>query len=302
MSNPVRPAELMTERTVHLLVSPDAGRGKAANALTAIRATLASEGVDVVDISGTTAADSLEAACQIVDQGAERIVTVGGDGLIHLALQAVAETQTVLGVIPVGTGNDFARALGLPTDPAEAVHSALGSALPTDALQIGEHWVASVATAGFSGDVNERANGMRLPRGHSRYTIATLLELPRLKNRRVRLTIDDVVHEYDAAMLAFANTRDFGGGMQICPDADPGDGLVDITVVADIGRFELLRFFRLVFDGRHLAHPKVHSHRGSEVTIECENLAFWGDGEPLGAAPLKCRAVSGAIRLARPAF
>ena len=292
----------MAKRTVHLLVSPDAGRGRAANALAVIRSMLADEGVDVVDISGVTAADSLEAARRVVDEGAERIVTVGGDGLVHLALQAVAETQTVLGLIPVGTGNDFARALGLSTDPADAVRSALGSAIPTDALQIGEHWVASVATAGFSGDVNERANGMRRPRGPSRYTIATLLELPRLQNRRVRLTVDDVVHEYNAAMLAFANTRDFGGGMQICPDADPGDGLVDITIVANIGRFELLRFFRLVFGGRHLAHPKVHTHRGSEVTIEGESLAFWGDGEPLGAAPLRCRAVSGAIQLARPAL
>jgi len=301
MSDPTRPVEPMADRTVHLLVSPDAGRGKAANALEAIRTTFADEGVDLVDISGATAAESLKAAHRVVDQGAERIITVGGDGLVHLALQAVAETQTVLGVIPVGTGNDFAAALSLPTDPAEAVRSALGPALPTDALKLGEHWVASVATAGFSGDVNERANAMRVPRGPSRYTIATLVELPRLQHRRVRLTVDAEVHEYEAAMLAFANTRDFGGGMQICPDADPEDGLVDITVVAGIGRFELLRFFRLVFDGRHLAHPKVHTHRGSEVTIECESLAFWGDGEPLGPAPLRCRTVSGAIRLARAA-
>jgi diacylglycerol kinase (ATP) len=113
--------------------------------------------------------------------------------------------------------------------------------------------------------------------------------------------VDGITHEYDAAMLAFANTRDFGGGMQICPAADPTDGLVDVTVVADIGRIELLRFFRLVFDGRHLRHPKVHTHRGMTITVECDELALWGDGEPLDAAPVSCRAVSGAIQLARRA-
>ncbi len=293
--------EDVSAHTVHLLVSPDAGRGKAADALEDIRATLADEGVAVFDITADSASDSAEAAHRAVADGADRIITVGGDGLVHLALQAVAGTGTVLGVIPVGTGNDFAGALGLPTDPTEATRGALGPVSPTDALQVGDHWVASVATAGFSGDVNDRANRMRYPRGPSRYTIATLLELPRLRNRSVRLTVDGIAHEYDAAMLALANTRDFGGGMQICPAADATDGFVDVTVVADIGRIELLRFFRLVFDGRHLGHPKVHTHRGAEITIECDELVLWGDGEPLGAAPVSCRAVSGAIQLARRA-
>jgi len=290
----------MSPRTVHLLVSPEAGRGKAADALDIVRATLADEGIEVVDITGTSAAESSQAATRAVAEGAERVITVGGDGIVHLALQAVAGTATALGVVPVGTGNDFAGGLGLTTDPAAATRVALGTTVATDALRVGEHWVASVATAGFSGDVNERANGMRYPRGASRYTVATLLELPRLQNRSVRLTIDGVVHDYDAAMLAFANTRDFGGGMQICPEANPTDGLVDVTVVADIGRIELLRFFRLVFDGRHLSHPKVHTHRGAEISVEADGLALWGDGEPLNTSPATCQAVSGAVQLARP--
>ncbi len=291
----------MTSGAVHLLVSPDAGRGRAADAVAAVRATISAQGCDVTEITGATAAESGQAAARAVDEGAERIVTVGGDGLVHLALQAVTETATILGVVPVGTGNDFAGALGLSSDPIEATRVALGPAVPTDALQVDDRWVASVATAGFSGDVNERANAMPFPRGPSRYTIATLLELPRLENRPVTLTVDGVTHEYQAAMLAFANTRDFGGGMQICPAADPVDGLVDVTVVAEIGRLELLRFFRLVFDGRHLTHPKVHTHQGAEITVDGDQLALWGDGEPLGSAPARCRAVAGALQLARPA-
>ncbi len=285
--------------TVHLLVSPDAGRGAAAAAGGDVRAALAAEGVEVVDITGRDAAASEEAARSAVAAGAGRLVVVGGDGLAHLAVQAVAGSDTVLGVVPVGTGNDFAGALGLPSDPVEAARMAVGDAHPLDAIRVGERWVASVATAGFSVDVNERANRMRFPRGPSRYTVATLLQLPALRARGVTLTVDDVPHEVDLTLLAVANTSDFGGGMKICPTADPGDGLLDITVVERLGRIELLRFFRLVFDGRHLDHPKVTTLRGRRVTVDGDDLAIWGDGEPVTTAAATLEAIPAALKIAR---
>ncbi len=285
--------------TVHLLVSPDAGRGRAAAAAAVAISALRAQGADPIDITGPDAIASSEAAQRVVADGATRLVVVGGDGLIHLALQAVAQTGVVLGVIPVGTGNDFAAALSLPEDPAEAARLALAEPTPLDAIRVGDRWVASVAMAGFSADVNERANKMAFPRGPSRYTMATLRELPGLRHRRVALTVDGRSDEFDAALIAVGNTALFGGGMQISPDADPTDGLLDVTVVADIGRIELLRFFRLVFDGRHLEHPKVHTMRGAEVGIEGDDLELWGDGEPVLPAPLTLTAVQGALSLAR---
>ncbi len=283
---------------VHVLVSPEAGRGRAQGAVTTVSDVLRAEGAEIVDITGFDTSASLAAAHTAVAEGATRLVVVGGDGLVHLALQAVAETKVVLGVVPVGTGNDFATALGLPDEPHIAARAALGGSQELDAIRVGEKWVASVATGGFSADVNERANSMRFPRGPSRYTVATLRELPRLKHRHISVTIDNVVHEFDAAMIAVGNTSSFGGGMLICPGADPTDGLLDVTVVSDIGRFELVRFLRLVFDGRHLDHPSVHTLRGREIQIAGDDLHIWGDGEPIVHSPLTLTAVPGAISLA----
>jgi diacylglycerol kinase (ATP) len=286
--------------TVHLLTSPDAGRGRGDRAFAAIRAELEAEGRAVVELTGPTADASATAVTDAVRDGASRLVVAGGDGLVHIGVQAVAGTSTALGVVPVGTGNDFARGLGLPDDPVAATRIALGPTQAIDALRVRETWVASVATFGFAGDVNGRANRLRFPRGPSRYTVATVAELPRLRRRRVRLTVDDEMHEFDAALVAVANTAWFGGGMEICPDADPADGLLDITVVGDVGRIELLRFFRLVFSGAHLDHPDVHTLRGQRVTIEDDAVDLWGDGEPLGATPAVVDCQPGVVQIALP--
>lgn len=288
----------MTDR-VHLLVAPEAGRGRAATSLDTVRATIREEGYELVDLTAATVEASRRAASEAVTAGAERLVVVGGDGMVHTALPAVAGTDTVLGVVPVGTGNDFVRGFGAITDDAAAAtRVALGPARPVDAIRVGDRWVASVATAGFSGDVNARANRLRFPTGSSRYTVATMLELPALQARQVCLTVDGVAHECRSVLFAVANTGWFGGGMHIAPDARADDGLLDITVVGAIGRLELLRFFRLVFSGRHLSHPAVHTLRGRSVTITGDELDLWGDGEPVGSTPATLEVVPGALRVA----
>ncbi len=285
---------------VHVLISPEAGRGTAAGTAADVLDRLRALGSHVIDLTGTDADASAANARDAVAAGADRLVVLGGDGMVHLALQAVAGTATVLGVVPVGTGNDFVRALPrIPDDPLDAASVALADPDPIDAIRVGDRWVASVATAGFSGDVNARANRLSRPKGQSRYTVATVLELPRLRRRPTRLTIDGETHEYDTALLAVGNTAWFGGGMQICPEADPDDGQLDVTVVADVGRVELLRFFNRVFSGTHLDHPKVHAHRGARVEIDAGDLAVWGDGEPVATGPAVLEAVPAAIRLAR---
>ena len=286
---------------VHVLISPDGGRGRAAKARDAIIAALQRQ-AEVVDLTRSNAEASLEAARSAVAQGAKRLIAIGGDGMIHLAAQAVAGSQTILGVIALGTGNDFARAFGSQPGPAVPLaERALGPGREIDLLQIGDRFVVSVLTGGFSGDVNQRANAMRFPRGQSRYTLATLRELPRLAPRPLRLTLDGVTHQFDCTLFAIANTPWFGGGMRISPSAAADDGILNITVVADVGRLELLWFFNRVFRGTHLSHPKVHTLSGAEVGIEADELALWGDGEPVGsttASTTICRVVPAAIRVA----
>jgi len=224
---------------------------------------------------------------------------------------------TVLGVVPVGSGNDFARALGVAdVGLAEACRAALGAARSFDAVRCspapgaaapaggraGPTWAASVVTAGFSGQVSARAGRLRFPPGGARYTTATLLELPRLAPRRWRLEVDGVVEELDGVLVAVANTRFFGGGMAICPGAGPADGLLDVGVVGAVGRARLLRFFPLVFRGAHADHPDFRTFRGARVVLSAdEEVEAWADGEPLGPTPVELEAVPGALRVAAPA-
>jgi len=284
---------------VPVLISPDAGRGDAESAAGSVMSVLRGEGVEPVDITGASATESLAAAHTEVSEGAERLIVVGGDGLVNLGLQAVAGSSTILGVVPVGTGNDFVRGIaGFSTDIEGAAKRALSPPTELDAIHTPHGWIASVATAGFSGDVNDRANRLRWPRGQRRYSVATMLELPRMRARSATLTVDGLDHELDAVLIAVANTAWFGGGMEICPGANPTDGQLEVTVVGDVGRIEMLRFFNRVFKGTHLDRPGVSTFRGHEISIDSDSLQLWGDGEAIGSAPITLEARSGALRLA----
>ena len=285
---------------VHLVVSPEGGRGRAAAAAPIVRSVIERAGHTPVDISGASAQESADAARAAVAAGAERLVAVGGDGTLHLALQGVAGTSAVLGVVPAGTGNDYARAFGLfGLSVEEATERALGPARPVDVIRTDrQRWVAFNVTGGFTVDVNDRADRMRFPRGPSRYTVATLLTMPGLRHRNLTVTVDGERSEYRSALFAVANTRTFGGGMAICPDADPSDGLLDVCVVGLASRTTMLRLLPKVFEGDHVGHRHVHMMRGRTVTIEGEPMDLVGDGESIGTAPITVEAVEGAVRLA----
>jgi diacylglycerol kinase (ATP) len=286
--------------TVHLLGNPVAGAGRGDGAAGRVAAALRARGAAVVELVASTRADVAPVLEDALAAGATRVVVAGGDGLAHQAAQVLACRGVTLGLVPVGTGNDLARGLGLPLhDVDAAVDRALAPAVAVDALRTDHGWVASVATLGFSAAVNERANRLRRPRGGARYTVATLLELPRLRPLPIRLDVDGERHEVDVALVAIANTRHFGGGMAICPDATPTDGTLDVALVGAVGRITLLRFFPQVFAGRHVTHPAVTMLRGTRVRIESpQDAVLWGDGEPVGPLPTTIDAVAGALLVA----
>lgn len=275
--------------TVHLLLNPSVSTKRRASANAAIRAAIEARGYDVVELRPSSPAMIVTAIDEISSEADTRFVVAGGDGLLHHALPALVNRQLPVGLVPVGTGNDFARAVGIPSSLDDAVATALG---PTTALDLmhatrggSGTYAATVVTGGFSGAVNERANRLRFPPGQQRYTVATFIELPRLTPVPLELDVDGTVHELETTLFAVANTRYFGGGMAICPDADPTDGLLDVTVVGPTSRFELARVLPTVFGGRHVDHPSVSTYRGSTVGITTPARP-WADGEPLptGAA------------------
>ena len=287
-----------TGQTVHVLGNPAArgGTGDAEKVIDQIRRS----GHEVSLLEATSAAASVQVTVDAVTAGADRIVAVGGDGLVRNALQAVATTRTVLGIVPQGTGNDFARALGLLEGRlVDHVERALRPGVAVDAMRTDHGWAASVATMGFAGDVTARANRLRWPRGGQRYTVATLLELPRLRTRRASIEIDGVPHDADTVMMSIGNTAYFGGGMKTCPAAGPVDGLLHVVVIGPVGRGTFLRVFPRVFGGSHVDHPDVAVYAGRSVRVSSpDHETMWADGDELGPLPITCEVVAGAVLVA----
>ncbi|MFI7009573.1 diacylglycerol kinase [Streptomyces sp. NPDC050145] len=289
---------------ITLFVNPTAGRGRGAHAAQPAASALRAAGFSVRTVIGEDAADALARARAAVAEGTGALVAVGGDGLVNLALQAVAGTRTPLGVVAVGTGNDFARALGLPVRDPAAAGALVAEALKGEEIReidlgrIGDHWFGTVLASGFDSRVNDRGNRMRLPLGRFKYDLAIALELAAFKPVPFRLTLDDgSVREVPATLVAVGNGTSYGGGMRICADAEMDDGLFDVTVVGDCSRATLLRVFPRVYKGTHLTHPKVTVYRARRVELAAPDITAYADGEPVGALPLAAECVPGAVRV-----
>jgi diacylglycerol kinase (ATP) len=285
---------------VHLLVNPQARGGRGDRVRAAVRTAARARGADVVELASAGEQEVAGAIDTARASGMTRLVIAGGDGLIHHALPALACSDITVGIVPVGTGNDFARALGLPTRIKPAVEAALSEPTPIDLISISSttfstRWAASVVTGGFSGKVNARANGLRFPPGQQRYTVATFLELSRLCPVELELDVDGSVHRESSSLFAVANSRYFGGGMAICPEARPDDGQLDVTVVGPVSRRVLAWMLPTVFSGRHVSHPCVTTYRGRVVKVTTD-ADLWADGEPITGTSFS--AAPGALHVA----
>ena len=292
---------------VAVLVNPSAGRGRHRQQLAAALDELAAHGRDVQVLRPDGVEAALAAARAAVSDGVSALVAAGGDGTVNLGLQAVAGTGTGFGILPVGTGNDFAVELGLPTDPmaaAIAISDALDTGrrrridlarmVPADGPA---RWFGAVLGAGFDSIVNERANRMRFPRGPRRYDIAIMVELLRLRPRHYSIRLDGAEHEIDAVLVAVGNTASYGGGMRICPDADATDGLLDVVIAGRVGRGLLMRIKPKVYAGTHVEHPLVNTFRVKTVEIAAEGITAYVDGERSSPLPVTVTAVPGALSL-----
>ncbi|GAB2786544.1 diacylglycerol kinase [Streptomyces chlorus] len=292
---------------ITLFVNPTAGRGRGARAALPAASALRAAGFSVRTVLGEDAADALARARDAVEEGTGALVAVGGDGMVNLALQAVVGTGTPLGLIAAGTGNDFARSLGMPLKEPAAAGRMIADALKCgrvrdiDLGRAGDRWFGTVLASGFDSRVNDRGNRMRLPAGRFKYDLAMVAELGALRPIPYRITLDDGdVREVEATLVAVGNGASYGGGMRICPGADLTDGLFDVTVVGDCGRATLLRIFPTVYRGTHVDRPEVSVFRASRVELAAEEVTGYADGEPLGPLPLTASCVRGAVRVVGP--
>ncbi|HKE65136.1 MAG TPA: diacylglycerol kinase [Micromonosporaceae bacterium] len=292
---------------IAVLINPSAGRGRHRSAVPVVLDRLRTTGREVRVLAAESADAALSAAHDAVAGGAGAVVAMGGDGTVNLALQAVAGTGIPFGAVPMGTGNDFVREIGLPLDPrsaADAIVASLddGARRRIDLARMESsdgsvRWFGAVLGAGFDAIVNERANRMRFPRGPRRYDLAIFAELLRLRPRPYTLTLDGVVHQLAAVLVAIGNTPAYGGGMRICPAADATDGLLDVVVAGSIGRATLVRIKPRVYAGTHVSHPMVTSYRARVVTVDAPDITAYVDGERAAPLPVTVTAVPGALTL-----
>jgi diacylglycerol kinase (ATP) len=285
-----------------LLVNPTAGKGRAANVVAAVTERLRAAGSNVAILVGKDVADAQALARQAMSDGVDAVVALGGDGMVHLALNVVAGTGTPLGIIPAGTGNDLANTLQLPTKDPVAAAGVLAEKLetggrPMDAVRVGDKWFGCVLGAGFDSRVNDRANRMSWPRGRMRYNLAILGELRVFKPLPFVLELDGERWETEAMLVAVGNAKSYGAGMKVTPDAEVDDGLVDVQVLGPVSKPEFLKTFPKVFKGTHVNHPKVTIRRAKVVSLASPGVTAYADGEYLADLPITCETVPGAVRV-----
>lgn len=284
-----------------LVVNATAGRGGADGLVDAVRAALRGAGHPVRVVAESSTEQTLAAVRSAMRSGVTGVVALGGDGLVHQLVGLLAETDVPLGVVPNGTGNDLAAGLGIPADPMAAVALiTTGRPRNIDAVRSGSVWWGSVLCAGFDSAVNERANRMRWPHGSARYTVALAAELATLHTERLTVTVDEAHWSGKAILVAVGNTAQYGGGYRMCAGALPDDGLLDVVIVGDVGRTELLRMLPKVRAGTHSGHRAVHRLRGSVVTLAADGLVAYADGERVGPLPVTSRCVPWALRVWAP--
>ena len=298
-------------RSIAVLANRTAGKGRSAYLFDEVLARLGRDGAQVIPLTAHDTASARAAAAEAVGGGVDALVACGGDGTVHVAVQAVAGTGTPLGIVPAGTGNDFADAVGVPADPlaaADAVATALasGTSRAVDAVRTSHGqpddrgWWSTILCAGFDSAVNERANRMRWPRGPRRYDLAILAELFRLRPHAFTLELDGEPWSGPAVLVAVGNCPSYGGGMRMCPAADPTDGLLDVTIVGSVSRSTLIRVKPRLYEGTHVDHPLVTTARAATVTLTAPGVGAYADGEPLGPLPITMACVPGALRLLLP--
>ncbi len=290
---------------VTLLTNPLSGHGNAPHAAERAAARLQQRGVDVCAIVGSDAAHALRLVDEALAAGTDALVVVGGDGVISVALQALAQSDVPLGIVPAGTGNDHAREYRLPVKDPEAAADVIADGW-TETVDLGRiedrdgghKWFGTVMATGFDSLVSDRTNRMRWPHGRIRYNVAILAELSRLRLLPFTLAFDDgpEIHT-ELTLAAFGNTRSYGGGMLICPEADHSDGLLDVTMVHSASRTRLVRLFPTVFKGTHVDLDEVDTARAASVYVDSPGINAYADGDYACPLPVTVTAVPGALHI-----
>jgi len=285
-----------------LIVNPVAGRGRGAKVAEQVHRILSARGVAHELCYSATPEEPTSLTQAAVHERCPCVVAIGGDGLVHQVANVLVGADTTLGIIPAGTGNDFARGLRLPIDIESAVQVIVdGVDQQVDVGQANERYFFSIAVLGLAAEVNRRANRFKRFRVNALYTAVTVASV--FLDHPIKFTIqyDGQTRHCYSWLIAIGNTWSSARGMALVPAARPDDGMLDACIVNGMGKIELLYTFPRVFAGRHIYSTGIDTLRGREITISAESpCALFADGEYVGPLPMTLRAVPQALRVRMP--
>jgi diacylglycerol kinase (ATP) len=279
-----------------IAINPHSGNGKGAEVASDVIRYLSLHDISYHSIAAANAEELTSVLMRELDSKSYHgVIAVGGDGLAHLVLQVVVPRHIPFAIVPAGTGNDFVRTLGWSLNDIEPLLKRVITTEPTpiDLGNVDSEWFGAILSTGFDSMVNERANKLRWPRGPQRYNVAIAMELPRFKASSYEITADGNTFTTDAMLIAVGNGKSYGGGMNVCPQAQINDGLFDITILQPVSTIEFIKVFPTVYSGSHISHPQVKTMRAKRVSISAQAVAY-ADGERIGPAPVSAECVKDA--------
>ncbi|HEX4465853.1 MAG TPA: diacylglycerol kinase family protein, partial [Solirubrobacteraceae bacterium] len=304
---------------VRLVVNPSAGGGRAGKLAPAVLEALRGHGLEVSRADTRDLGHARELGAAAASAG-ETVVALSGDGLIGVLADTLrAIPGAVLGVLPGGRGNDLARVLGIPADAVEAcaviaggVVRPLDLGVVTAGEQMSEQAFVGIASAGFDSDANRIANEAPAWLGGGVYAYGALRALLSWRPAHFSIELDPPSpadphgapgerHSFTGYSVALANSRAYGGGMQLAPEAMLDDGLLDIVLSERASKLTFLRSLPKVFAGTHVELDSVRVFRAAEVTVSSDRpFTMYADGDPIGELPLRVRAQRAAVQVLVP--
>lgn len=285
-----------------LIVNPSAGGGRASRALPDVQQALAAHSVE----HRVEQTRSLEHAAELAREATaagEAAVAFGGDGLVGAVAGALSECDGLLGVLPGGRGNDLARMLKIPLQPVPACDVlADGTVERIDLGDVNGRTYAGIASCGFDSVANRIANETRIVRGNLVYAYGLVRALLSWKAATFTVELDGRARTFRGYSVAAANSKFYGGGMMLAPDASLSDGALELVIISDVSRLRFLLLAPSVFRGAHIRQPNVEVIRCTQARISASRpFEMYADGDPIAELPVVVSARPAAVRTIVPA-
>ena len=290
----------MTRRFA-LLVNPSAAGGRALRRLPVVAAELDRLGVPHRAVETRDIEHAAEEARAAAEAG-ETVATLGGDGFVRPVAAALAGGPGTLAILPGGRGNDFARVLGIPKEPEAATRVAVeGGERMLDIAEVNGTPYIGIASLGFDSEANRIANEARFVRGNLVYLYAALRAVASWKPARFTVVVDGERHELTGWSVGVCNSKAYGGGMFVAPQAELDDGQLDVVAKVETSKLRFLRDLPSAFNGKLLELPSIRVYRGAEISVESDRpFDIYADGDPLARTPARMTVRRQVLRVIAP--